>query len=79
MAVVAYFVLNGNIKLGVGLIVIYAAVALMRHFTEPKLVSSRIGMNPILTLMSMYIVYRTLSIGGYDFRPDNTYADNQFL
>ena len=61
--------LNGNIKLGVGLIVIYAAVALMRHFTEPKLVSSRIGMNPILTLMSMYIGYRTLSIGGMILGP----------
>lgn len=41
----------------------------MRHFTEPKLVSSRIGMNPILTLMSMYIGYRTLSIGGMILGP----------
>lgn len=61
--------LNGNIRLGVGLIIIYAAVALMRHFTEPKLVSSRIGMNPILTLMSMYVGYRTLSIGGLILGP----------
>lgn len=61
--------LNGNIRLGVGLIIIYAAVALTRHFTEPKLVSSRIGMNPILTLMSMYVGYRTLSIGGLILGP----------
>lgn len=61
--------LNGDIKHGVGLIIIYAAVALMRHFTEPKLVSSRIGMNPILTLMSMYVGYRTLSIGGMILGP----------
>lgn len=61
--------LNGNIRLGVGLIIIYVAVALMRHFTEPKLVSSRIGMNPILTLMSMYVGYRTLSIGGLILGP----------
>lgn len=61
--------LNGNIRLGIGLIIIYAAVALMRHFTEPKLVSSKVGMNPILTLMSMYVGYRTLSIGGLILGP----------
>lgn len=61
--------LNGDIRLGIGLIIIYVAVALMRHFTEPKLVSSRIGMNPILTLMSMYVGYRTLSIGGLILGP----------
>ncbi|MGN0108008.1 MAG: sporulation integral membrane protein YtvI [Hominilimicola sp.] len=61
--------LDGDIRLGIGLIIIYAAVALMRHFTEPKLVSSRIGMNPILTLMSMYVGYRTLSIGGLILGP----------
>lgn len=61
--------LNGNIKLGIGLIIIYVAVALMRHFTEPKLISSRVGMNPILTLMSMYVGYKTLSIGGMILGP----------
>ncbi|MCD8180079.1 MAG: sporulation integral membrane protein YtvI [Firmicutes bacterium] len=61
--------INGEIKLGIGLIVIYVAVALTRHFTEPKLVSSRIGMNPILTLMSMYVGYKTLSIGGLILGP----------
>ncbi|MCC8161004.1 MAG: sporulation integral membrane protein YtvI [Oscillospiraceae bacterium] len=61
--------LNGEIRLGIGLIIIYLAVALTRHFTEPKLVSSRIGMNPILTLMSMYIGYKTLSIGGLILGP----------
>lgn len=61
--------LNGNFRVGIGLIIIYIAVALMRHFTEPKLVSSRVGMNPILTLMAMYVGYRTLSIGGMILGP----------
>lgn len=60
---------NSNIKLGLGLIIIYVAVMIMRRFAEPKLVSSGSGMHPILTLMSMYIGYRTLSIGGLILGP----------
>lgn len=61
--------LNGDIKAGIGLIVIYLAVMFMRRFAEPKLVSSGMGMHPILTLMSMYIGYKTLSIGGLILGP----------
>lgn len=60
---------NGNVKFGVGLIIIYLAVMVMRRFAEPKLVSSGMGMHPILTLMSMYVGYRTLSIGGLILGP----------
>lgn len=55
---------TGNIKMGVGLIVVYVSVALVRRFAEPKLLSSKMGTNPILTLMSMYIGYRLIGIGG---------------
>ncbi|MGN0150298.1 MAG: sporulation integral membrane protein YtvI [Clostridia bacterium] len=61
--------LNGNIKLGVGLIIIYIAVTVMRRFAEPKLVSTGLGMHPILTLMSMYVGYKTMSIGGLILGP----------
>ncbi|MCI8521024.1 MAG: sporulation integral membrane protein YtvI [Clostridia bacterium] len=61
--------LNGDIKLGIGLICIYVAVTIMRRFAEPKLVSSSMGMNPLLTLMSMYVGYKTLSIGGLILGP----------
>lgn len=60
---------NGNVKFAIGLIIIYLAVMLMRRIAEPKLVSTGMGMNPILTLMSMYIGYRTLSIGGLILGP----------
>lgn len=56
--------LSGSVKSGVGLIIIYLSIVLVRQTIEPKLVSSKIGLHPILTLMSMYIGYRTFSIGG---------------
>ncbi len=61
--------LNGDVKAGIGLIIIYLAVMFTRRFAEPKLVSSGLGMHPILTLMSMYIGYKTMSIGGLILGP----------
>ncbi|MBS7298533.1 MAG: sporulation integral membrane protein YtvI [Eubacteriales bacterium] len=49
---------------GIGLIIIYLCVIFTRQMIEPKIVSQKIGMNPILTLMAMYVGYRLFSIGG---------------
>jgi len=54
----------GDILMGVGLIIIYLAVILMRQFVEPKIVSQNIGIHPIMTLMAMYVGFRIFSIGG---------------
>lgn len=61
--------ITGNILLGIGLVIIYLFVILTRQFIEPKIVSKNIGLHPILTLMSMYIGYRLLSIGGMILGP----------
>lgn len=61
--------LNSNIKMAVGLAVIYLAAIFTRQMIEPKIVSSNIGMNPLLTLMSMYVGYRVFSIGGMILGP----------
>ncbi len=61
--------INGNFGMGVGLIITYVCIVATRQFIEPKLVSSRIGVHPLLTLMSMYVGYRTLSIGGMILGP----------
>lgn len=61
--------INSDIKLGIGLIVIYLAVMLVRRFAEPKLVSTGLGLHPIPALMSMYVGYKTMSIGGLILGP----------
>lgn len=61
--------LNGDMRMGICLILVYCSIALTRHLIEPKLVSTNVGMNPLLTLMSMYIGYRTLSFGGLIIGP----------
>lgn len=66
-AVVA-FIMGESLK-GVGLIIIYLAVILMRQFIEPKLVSKNIGIHPLVTLISMYVGFRVFSIGGMILGP----------
>lgn len=56
--------INGSIKLTVGLIIIYFTIIFIRQMIEPKIVSSNIGLNPICTLMAMYVGYKVFSIGG---------------
>ncbi len=61
--------INGDIKLGIGLIIIYLAVMFIRRFAEPKLVSNGLGLHPIPALMSMYVGYKTMSLGGLILGP----------
>lgn len=61
--------LSSEFRLGVGLIIIYLCVIFTRQIIEPKIVSQKIGLHPIITLMSMYIGYKTLSIGGMIIGP----------
>lgn len=65
---IGYFV-SGNLKLGIAHIAVYVGVLLVRRFLEPKLVSDKMGFNPILTLISMYIGYRWWGIIGMIIGP----------
>ncbi len=60
---------SGNLKMGIGTIVIYIILVVIRQLTEPKIVSKNMGTNPILTLISMYLGYRLLGIGGMILGP----------
>jgi len=53
--------LSGDIRYAVGLVILYLVTQLVRRIIEPKLVGDSIGMNPLATLIFMYIGYR---VGG---------------
>lgn len=61
--------LMGNPRRGIGLVIIYLVVIFIRQLVEPKIVSNKIGMHPIVTLMSMYVGFRLFSIGGMILGP----------
>ncbi len=59
-----YKILVGDYKTAFMLIVIYALTQLLRQILQPKLVADSIGMNPLVTLVLLYIGYRVSSVLG---------------
>lgn len=50
--------------MAVGLIILYLVTQLVRQLIQPKMVGDSIGMNPLATLIFMYIGYKFSSIIG---------------
>ena len=56
--------LNGDLKLGISIIVLWIIMSVVRQFLEPKIVSGKIGIHPIFTLIAMYTGYKFIGILG---------------
>lgn len=60
---------NGQVKLGVGLLIIYIIITVIRNIIEPKIVGQTIGLHPILMLMCMFIGAKLLGALGIIIMP----------
>lgn len=49
-----FTLISGSTFQGVGLLIVYAVVVIVRQVIEPKIVGKHVGMRPIVTLVSMY-------------------------
>lgn len=56
--------LNGDIRLGVAIVVLWIIMSVVRQFLEPKIVSGKIGVHPIFTLISMYTGFKVIGVFG---------------
>lgn len=61
-AVINFF--NGNIGLGIGLLVIYGLITVIRQILEPRLVAMNVGLPPIATLAGMYLGLQLFGVVG---------------
>lgn len=43
---------------------IYAVITVIRDFAEPKIIGKQIGINPLFTLLSMFIGIKLLGFAG---------------
>lgn len=55
---------NGEINLGIAIIILLIIMSIARQLLEPKLVSKNIGVHPIFTLIAMYTGFRFIGIMG---------------
>ena len=56
--------LNGDLSLGIAIIILFIIMSIVRQFLEPKLVSKNIGVHPIFTLIAMYTGFKITGIIG---------------
>ena len=52
-----YQMIFGNIRLGIGLAVLFIAHAVIRQFIEPKIIGKNLGIHPVLSLILLYAGY----------------------
>lgn len=59
-----YKFLMGDYKTAIILVVLYAITQIIRQLLQPKLVGDSVGMNPLVTLLLLYVGYRLGSVFG---------------
>lgn len=60
----AVLLIRGDVYTGVGLLIVFAVIWIMRQIIEPKLVGDSIGLSPLVTLIVMYGGYYFMGFAG---------------
>lgn len=56
--------LLGDTATGVGMLVVYLIITIIRNIIEPKIISEQVGLPPLVTLLAMYIGLRFFGVLG---------------
>ena len=64
-----YSIITGNLGLGIGLIILYAVITVLRQAIEPKLVANQVGLPSIVTIMAMFLGARIFGALGVVLLP----------
>jgi sporulation integral membrane protein YtvI len=56
--------ISGNPYRAIGLVVLYALITIIRQIIEPKIIGHNVGLYPLVTLVSMYIGFKAIGVGG---------------
>ena len=59
----------GNLKMGIGVLVLYLVIAAVRNTLEPRIVGKEIGLHPLATLVAMVVGLRLAGLVGMMMLP----------
>lgn len=65
----AYQLLTGNLFLGIGLSILFVVVSGTRQFIEPKILSSSLDLDPLSTLISLFVGFKLFGFLGLIIGP----------
>jgi sporulation integral membrane protein YtvI len=66
---IIYLFFVGNIHLAVGLSIVYLIILITRQMIEPKLVATNVGLDPLITLISLFVGLKLLGVLGFVVGP----------
>lgn len=61
--------IKGETVFGIGLIILYLGYSVARYFTEPKVISGKVGVHPLISLLSMFLGLRFFGFFGLIILP----------
>ncbi len=64
-----YNIIVGNYSLGLGLIIIYGIIFIVRQTIEPRILANQIGVYALVTIMAVYIGYKIIGVLGLIIGP----------
>lgn len=65
----AYSLITGDFGFGIGLIIIYIVISIVRQIIEPKLVAGQLGLSPIVTVIALYLGLKVFGVLGMFVTP----------
>lgn len=66
---IIYLFFIGNIHLAIGISIVYLIILITRQSIEPKLVATSIGLDPLVTLIALFIGLNLLGVLGFIVGP----------
>ena len=60
---------TGDLYMGMGLLILYAAIMITRQIIEPRIIGDSLGIHPLLTLLAMYLGFTVFDIVGMILGP----------
>lgn len=64
-----YGLMSGDMRLGIGILILYAIVTVVRQLSEPRIIGKNLGVHPLVSLTAVYAGYSLFGIGGMIFLP----------
>lgn len=56
--------IQGDFNTGIGLLVVYVVITIVRNIIEPKIVGGQLGIHPVVALLSMFVGANLLGVVG---------------
>jgi sporulation integral membrane protein YtvI len=63
------FFAQGNIYLGIGLSILYGVILIARQIMEPKVLASSVGLDPLATLIALFVGLKLFGLAGLIIGP----------